>query len=305
MPEIVPKANSVRQTVSAGSLPINSFIHRLMYKNPGLPEIDEDVMTFKVYYGTPAIWSDTIFFQIPPENIREDKSANFNSHDVLGRFEPIRMYAGSSPTSISFTVSYVWMSHDEGYIGTWKNIKRNMLKLKALTFPTNASANSKLSAADIRKVGRILPPPIVKFTFGDIYQELDCIVKSVGITYSSPWNDNVIPKIPTYNSQFSSTIGIINNLFGIGLPSDTSQRITSYDITDANKIFPFKTDISISLETAYPLSSWMTYNDVVDSGETFLASSVPIQNNIGSQSSFNNDKKDAGARTSQEVKPKQ
>ena len=70
---------------------------------------------------------EKVAFQIPPETINESKSANFASENVLGRFEPIRMYTNSTATKINFSVSYYWLEDSWiNNINSWDGIKDNV-----------------------------------------------------------------------------------------------------------------------------------------------------------------------------------
>lgn len=265
----IQKAIPVGDTKVASAINVtqSSFIHKIIRKTPGVEMIPDNIFSFHVYYKRPYNVNDydTVWFQLTPENIREDKSANYTSHDILGRFEPIRMYSGSSPTSISFTISYIWLSNDATSFSSWNQLKANILKLKALTFPVNLASKGNVNSKDLRKLGKIAPPPLVKFNYGDIFINVDCLVKSVSITYNSPWNDDIKPAFAAGTDM--GALGFLSKIFSLPtFGSDT--RVTGWDITNAGKIFPLKTDISISLETAYPLMSWLTYQDIRDSYKT-------------------------------------
>ena len=256
--------NYITQGQNALDLPENNFVHRIINKSMGVVEIPEQIMCFHVYLGGVLSPSniDTIWFQIPPETIEESKSANYTPHEVLGRFEPIRMYAGSRPTAINFKISYIWLNNNPGHFSSWQQMKINILKLKGLTFPTRMNkVINQVSSTELGKIGTITPPPIIKFTFGDLFRNVDCIVTNVGITYSSPWNDNVQVALPG-QAAGGSPLDFVSRLFSLPTPN-ISMAPTKIDVTDSEKVFPFRTDISINLETAYPLGSYMTYQDIV------------------------------------------
>lgn len=302
----------VGKVIYANEIPSNSFIHSIINKSQGVTEIPDDVMVFKLYYGRPAQYLDKISFQIPPDTIREDKSANYSSHEIVGRFEPIRVYAGSSPTTITFNVSYIWLSQDNA--SSWNELKINITKLRALTYPAIGDVqspgyyyleNKNLNVGALKQVGMLVPPPLVKFTFGDLYNNLDCIVKSVNLTFNSPWNDNIKVAIPPQNqaANQNSIINFISRAFNFPTPN-ISMSPTAYDVTNANKIFPLKTEVAITLETAYPIGDWTSYQKYIQ--DTFLQTndSSTIRQGIAT-SSQQEDKVQAAKRVSQEVKPTQ
>lgn len=258
------------KVTNSENLPARSFLARIAYKSLGLPFIDEKIMKFDVYSGLSSSTTDTILFQLPPENIREEKSASFEQHQIMGRFEPVRVYAGSSPTSISFSINYYWMSDDKQNASCWDNLKLQIWKLKALTYPSMQAKSTGytlgVKVEDVVKVGRVTPPAIIKFTYGDIYKDVQCLVKSVNLTYHSPWND----KIRAQDSQVpasGSTLSSVAQFLGISLPGfgagGTDNISKQYDVSGAGQFFPFRTEVNISLETTTSLADWKTYDSVV------------------------------------------
>jgi len=166
---------------------------------------------------------DTVRFQNPPESITESKGVNYVSDSVLGRFEPVRMYVNSQQTIINFSVNYYWLEDSLlgiNSIGSWKGIKDNVSKLRALLYPYDdgrssgdvadtttpregAIANSP-GAAETQSaenqagfnlnaynqfLGKLSPPPVVKLNYGDLYQGIPCILTGLSIEYRGPWND--------------------------------------------------------------------------------------------------------------------
>ena len=91
---------------------------------------------------------EKVNFQVPPENISETKSANYASENVLGRFEPIRMYTNSSSTKITFEVKYYWLEDSlVNNVNSWNGIKDNVNKLRACLYPVASAKPPTVAAA--------------------------------------------------------------------------------------------------------------------------------------------------------------
>ena len=244
---------------------------------------------------------EKVNFQVPPENISETKSANYASENVLGRFEPIRMYTNSSSTKITFEVKYYWLEDSlVNNVNSWNGIKDNVNKLRACLYPVgsevtnvpgpqtpaDAGLNAQISF-DLNSfnsfIGKLTPPPTLRLYFGDVYKNLPCILTNLSVDYKGPWNDNSLAALARrlatqVQSRFSD--GLKRNAdIDLGNQSlDPAARIANLIPTNwgvkgylldalstaitTDTIFPLETKISISLETMYPFNTQYTYQNI-------------------------------------------
>jgi hypothetical protein len=249
------------------------------------------------YAGKPISSSDKITFQIPPMSVTESKTAHYASENILGRFEPVRMYSNSEATRITFDVSYYWLEDSfVSSINSWEGVKSNVSKLRALLYPYNDAQDSTTNliipndlknTQDIdnlaKYVGKMTPPPICRLFFGDVYQGTPCILTGYNITYNGPWNDSSMAAVARrlaaqQYSRFSDalkqnadinlgnqTLDPVSRLVDL-LPTNwgTKGYITNalQTLLRADKLFPLETKISITLETLYKFGTSITYNDI-------------------------------------------
>jgi len=257
-------------------------------------QIPENTLSLVVEYFGDRI--DKIDFQIPPMTINESKTAHYASENILGRFEPIRMYSNSDATRITFDVSYYWLEDNFKYsINTWEGVKTNISKLKALLYPYNQGMESSgLTASnDIKQVmdieslaqnvGQLTPPPICKLFFGDVYRGTPCILTSYNISYNGPWNDAHLSAVARrlaaqQQSRWSDAlkktadidlgnqsidpvsrlVDLIPTNWGVkGYLTNALQTALRFD-----RLFPLETKVSITLETVYKFGVHLTYNDI-------------------------------------------
>ena len=242
---------------------------------------------------------EKVVFQVPPEIINESKTANYSSENVLGRFEPIRMYTNSSATKINFTVSYYWLEDSwMNNINSWDGIKDNVNKLRACLYPfdsgkiSNVSGpitpadpgiNQQITRSVDQYVSKLNPPPTLRLFFGDVYKNVPCILTNLSIDYKGPWNDNSLAAVARRiaaqaQSRFSDGLKENANI-NLGNQSiDPAARIANLIPTNwgvkgylldalqtvitSDTLFPLETKINISLETMYPFGTQYTYQDV-------------------------------------------
>lgn len=243
---------------------------------------------------------EKINFQLPPENISETKSANYASENVLGRFEPIRMYTNSSATKISFEVKYYWLEDDLiTNVNSWNGIQDNVNKLRACLYPFDSQVTNIAGAvnpADAgytnaiisenaynNQIGKLTPPPTLKLFFGDIYKGTPCILTNISVDYKGPWNDNGLAAVARRfaaqaQSRFSDGLKQNANIDLGNQSLDPAARVADLIPTNwgvkgylldalsttitSDAIFPLETKISISLETMYPFGSQLTYQNI-------------------------------------------
>lgn len=247
---------------------------------------------------------EKVAFQVPPENISESKGAHYASESVLGRFEPIRMYTNSDATKISFTVSYYWLEDSFiSNVNSWDGIKDNVNKLRACLYPFDSSKVSNVSGmqtpADLgisqnlnvsselnvydQFFGKLTPPPTIRLFFGDVYQNLPCILTNLQIEYKGPWNDNGLAAVARRiaaqaQSRFSDGLRENANINLSNQTLDPAARIANLIPTNwgvkgylldalqtaitSDKLFPLETKLHITLETMYPFGTQYTYQSV-------------------------------------------
>ena len=245
---------------------------------------------------------EKIAFQIPPETVSESKSANYASENVLGRFEPIRMYTNSNATKINFTVNYYWLEDSWiNNINSWDGIKNNVNKLRACLYPFDSGKISNVPGQytpsdpginqqmniDLNSfnqfIDRLTPPPTLRLFFGDVYPGIPCILTNLSIDYKGPWNDNGLAAVARRiaaqaQSRFSD--GLKRNAdIDLGNQSiDPAARVANLIPTNwgvkgflldalqtaitSDALFPLETKINISLETMYPFGTQLTYQDI-------------------------------------------
>ena len=244
--------------------------------------IPQSIMKFVPWIGDRAYTKGIVEFQLPPQEITESKANRYTANEIFGRFEPIRVYAGGEPTTINMTMKYYWL--EDSFIetiGTWEGIHRNIKKLKAFTFPLySRNKSAELSGAGL--ISRLAPPPTLHLYYGEMFKDVPCVVSRVSINYKGPWNDaSVASKAQrmasasavSYNSQTAQNAA---NAVGSALKMlSTAASYVDMGANDRNgliaaatgtvafdKIFPFETTVDISLETAYPINEWKTYEEI-------------------------------------------
>jgi hypothetical protein len=245
---------------------------------------------------------EKIVFQIPPENITENKTADYASESVLGRFEPIRMYTHSSSTKLNFTVSYYWLEDSFlSNVNSWDGIKDNVNKLRACLYPfdngsvTNVSGPYTPSDPGINQlitddftpynqlVRNLTPPPTLRLFFGDMYKNIPCILTNLQIEYKGPWNDNSLAAVARRiaaqtQSRYSNALKQNANIDLGNQNIDPAARIANLIPTNwgvkgylldalqtaitSDTIFPLETKVNITLETMYPFGTQYTYQNV-------------------------------------------
>ncbi|HUV84779.1 MAG TPA: hypothetical protein VMV86_03670 [Methanosarcinales archaeon] len=240
---------------------------------------------------------DKVAFQTPPQELTETKNANYASENVLGRFEPVRMYTNSDATKINFEVPYYWL--EDTFLDTvngWNGIKKQINKLRACLYPFDSGMTKEVKAegdteqysieqnAFNKYIGRLSPPPTVRLYFGDIYQGIPCILTSLNVTYKGPWNDHGLAAVARrlaaqfqsrYSDALQKTIGVnvghqsldpvsrIADMIPNGFLGAQGFLINSLQtLVRSDKLFPLETRIAISLETNYKFGIQQTYNDI-------------------------------------------
>ena len=256
-------------------------------------QIPENTLSLVVEYFDERI--DRIDFQIPPMSINESKTAHYASENILGRFEPIRMYSNSDATRITFDVSYYWLEDNFKYsINTWEGVKANIGKIRALLYPYNNGTLSTTAGTDVaqftnmdpiaQNAGSLTPPPVCKLFFGDIYRGTPCLLTGYNISYNGPWNDahlsavarriaaqqqsrwsDALKKTTDINignqsiDPVSRLVDLIPTNWGVkGYLTNALQTALRFD-----KLFPLETKVSLTFETNYQFGVHLTYQDIV------------------------------------------
>jgi len=209
-----------------------------------------------VVLGRSGITRDIIRFQTPPQTITDGKNADYNSKKVLGRSEPLRAYTGSDERSIQFELDYYWYQFGgQGNVGSWSFIENNINKLKSLVYPQYGGAT---------RTG-YMPAQKVLFFFGQLYQGVPCIVKSVNVQHKAPW---VCPDTGFTTSSTGSakktqsasksntksndkTPGIESYGLGRNLSTPGVTSVSAAKAPTGSNVVPFQTTASIGLSVSY------------------------------------------------------
>ncbi len=157
-----------------------------------------------------------IEFQTFIESLSFSMTANYRSHDTIGRAEPYRVYSASGPQTYNLTLNF--LSSVSPTADTNENkryIISQLAKLTSLTLP--------------RKKGYFLLPPSVVFLVIGSFVNDRCIIKNVSTTFnaSHPWH--------LETASTDTTVGVA------GLPS---QQIDP-PVIDS---LPIYASVSLSLE---------------------------------------------------------
>jgi hypothetical protein len=206
---------------------VSSFITRALggnNKNAKIPQneyVPECALVTLDRSGVPLL-DGMIRFQNTPREIRDSKSAQFDSKSVLGRSEPLRAYVGSDSRTISFDLNYYWYHYEHSGIGSWDDIRSNVDKLKALAYPQYYESIASMGYS---------PPPKVQFYFGRIFRGVPCIVKGLSVVYKDPW---------------------VNPSHAQAVKGLSPQRMNSIIVSgNEGMVVPFHTEVSVQLEVAY------------------------------------------------------
>jgi len=111
-----------------------------------------------------------IWFQTNPI-ISDSKDAQFESHEILGRAEPVYIYRSSGSRKISLELTYIAQSNK--YDVRW--VANQISRLRALVYPIYSRNNAS--------PGIFAPPPMVLLNYGSRFINIPCIVESYNISY--------------------------------------------------------------------------------------------------------------------------
>lgn len=114
-----------------------------------------------------------VHFQLMPSSILEMKNVDWTDITVIGRSEPIRVYAGSGARIFSFSLMFV-ASVDQDDGGTSKGVVKKVNFLQSLTYPEV-------------KEGITLHPPVVFLVVGHLFNSR-CIVRTCQTRWLGPWD---------------------------------------------------------------------------------------------------------------------
>lgn len=115
----------------------------------------------------------TIQFPSMPESFSDSKTPNWNSHEIVGRWTPIRGYSSSGPRTISILLTF-YSSVDSGDNGnTERNVLDQINKLRSLTYPNYD--------------GYAYSPDPVLLRLGKMVF-MKCIVTAFDTNWRAPWD---------------------------------------------------------------------------------------------------------------------
>ena len=124
----------------------------------------------------------SVRFQGVPNDFSEQKSATWNSTDIIGRSEPIRSYSSSTPRTVSLNLDF-HASLDQGDGGTAGELENKILFFRSLVYPEYGA-------------GSIKPPETVLFKFGTWFA-MRAVAVDVNVSYPGPY------EIPTLRPLFA------------------------------------------------------------------------------------------------------
>jgi hypothetical protein len=131
-----------------------------------------------------------LFSFLPREGIRDQKSANWQQIEVLGRSEPYRSWSASSVRTIGFQLEFY--ATDRVY----EDVQQRVDWLRSLVYPDTETFDRFPSSVNVA-------PPAILLNVGGLYRNVRCIVKDVSVNWRSPWgsdthHDPVPPPVPGF-----------------------------------------------------------------------------------------------------------
>lgn len=111
-------------------------------------------------------------FQLMPDSISDYKTANWGDINVIGRAEPYRVYANSTPRTFAFSLKFI-ASTSQGDAGVIAEVKNKVHFLQSLVYPTE-------------NAGIVDHPPVIFLIIGDFISSR-CIAKTYNTRWSGPW----------------------------------------------------------------------------------------------------------------------
>lgn len=141
-------------------------------------------LAFRIGFIKP-MGGTTIKFQFMPEDISDNKSANYNETEILARSHPLMGYSSSGARQLSFTLQFY-------KTGTFDPLDVT-LKLRALCYAQYAD--------------NVSPPPVCIVAIGKI--KMKGVMMNCDITYKHPWD--VDEDSPMY-AEVSLTFSEVNEV---------------------------------------------------------------------------------------------
>jgi len=124
----------------------------------------------------PAVFPRFIKFQYMPESIGENKSANWQYIDILGRSEPIRFYSSSGPRSINLCLTFHALS------SRIDDVELKIRFLRSLVYPDYQASKSTNTP---------FPPPVILLKIGE-WLKMRSIVTNISVNRSGPWEPDTL-----------------------------------------------------------------------------------------------------------------
>ena len=128
---------------------------------------------------------EVLYFQSMPQEIGDTSTPNWNDVQILGRSEPIRVYANTSARTFTFPLQF------HAFSDAREDVVNKVNFLRALQFPRY-----------VRNVA--LNPPVFFLVIGDWLNER-LICKSADVAWRGPWQigfdvpDEMVPMVAEVN----------------------------------------------------------------------------------------------------------
>jgi hypothetical protein len=119
---------------------------------------------------------DWLEFQLMPDTISENKTANYDPIAIIGRSLPILGYANSSSRSINLELEFAALNRSGKYSPTW--VKDQVRWLESKVYPEYES-------------GWVYPPHRMQLIVGQALGML-CVMTSCTTTWSKPWTTSIV-----------------------------------------------------------------------------------------------------------------
>lgn len=114
-----------------------------------------------------------VHFQVFPDPITDTKAVQWADVSVVGRSEPVKIYAGSGPRQFAFLLTF-FASVDADDDGTPEQVKKKVEFCQSLTYPQTTRA------------GIVAFPPVCILVVGNLISAR-VVAKQMSVKYTGPW----------------------------------------------------------------------------------------------------------------------